>query len=63
MMERRFIAKEEFAEYLGVSVETVRAWVWQRRIPYVKVGRLVRFDLKEIEAWLEDRHHHPLERS
>jgi excisionase family DNA binding protein len=27
--------------------------VSQRRIPYVKAGRLVKFDLKAIDAWIE----------
>jgi len=27
--------------------------VSQRRIPFVKMGRLTKFDLKEIDAWIE----------
>jgi hypothetical protein len=29
--------------------------VVQRKIPFVKIGRLVRFDLPEIEAWIAER--------
>jgi excisionase family DNA binding protein len=29
----------ETAERLGVSVKCLRGWIYQRRIPYVKVGR------------------------
>jgi excisionase family DNA binding protein len=30
------------AERLGVSVHTLRSWIYRREIPYVKVGRAVR---------------------
>jgi excisionase family DNA binding protein len=32
----------EAAEELGVTVNCLRAWVYRRTIPYVKVGRCVR---------------------
>ena len=40
------------SQRLGISVNTVYSWVNQRKIPYVKVGRLVRFDVIDIEKWL-----------
>lgn len=49
------IDKDTLARELGVSVNTLYAWVNQRKIPYVKVGRLLKFDRKDIEAWIEDR--------
>ena len=36
---------------LDVPVKTIRKWVWQRKIPYHKLGKLVRFDVREIRAW------------
>jgi excisionase family DNA binding protein len=35
----------------GISIHTLRAWIYQRRIPYVKLGRRVflrREDLEEL---------------
>ena len=29
------------------------AWVSQRRIPFVKCGRLTKFDLKAIDKWID----------
>jgi excisionase family DNA binding protein len=55
MPEKRFIGTKECAEYLDVSINTIRTWVWQRQIPFVKMGRLVKFDLKELEQWLKKR--------
>jgi excisionase family DNA binding protein len=52
-MEKRFIDVEDLAQYFGISPNTVRFWVWQRKIPYHKIGRLVKFDLKEVENWAE----------
>ena len=42
------------AERLGVSERFVRRLVFERRIPYVKVGRLVRFDPAAVEQWIDD---------
>ncbi|MFH0732202.1 MAG: helix-turn-helix domain-containing protein [Candidatus Omnitrophota bacterium] len=54
-MNRRFINIQELSEYIGVSPNTVRSWVWLKQIPYHKLGRLVKFDLQEIENWLKIR--------
>jgi len=54
-MNKRFIGIEDLAQYLDISTNTIRSWVWMRQIPYVKVGRLVKFDLNEIEEWLKIR--------
>lgn len=40
------------ADYLAVSEKFVRRLVDQRRIPFRKVGRLVRFDPAEVAQWL-----------
>jgi excisionase family DNA binding protein len=37
---------------LGVSVKFVRKLVDQRRVPFVRIGRLVRFDPTAVTAWL-----------
>ncbi len=49
---RKLIGVAEAAQYTGLSVHTVYAMVSQRRIPYVKVGRLTKFDLQAIDAWI-----------
>jgi len=51
-MEKRFIGPEDLAVYLDISLNTVYSWVYLKKIPYVKVGRLVKFDLVEINQWL-----------
>ncbi len=45
----------ELSQRLGVKVKTVYCWVHARHIPYVKVGRLVKFDPLDISQWVESR--------
>ena len=40
------------ADHLGVTPRHVRRLIAERRIPYLKWGRLVRFDPGEIADWL-----------
>jgi excisionase family DNA binding protein len=42
------------AERLGVNQRFIRRLVAERRIPYIKVGRLLRFDPTEIDAWIDE---------
>lgn len=53
-MQKRFLGIKELAEYLGIAEGTAYVWVCHRKIPYVKVGRLVKFDLQKIEKWLDE---------
>ena len=53
-MEKRYLGIKELAEYLGIATGTVYVWVCHKKIPYLKIGRLVKFDLKRIEKWLEE---------
>ena len=55
MANRRLLDIKEAAEFLNISPNTLYSWVNQRRIPFVKLGRRVKFDLKDLEDWIE--HH------
>lgn len=48
---------DDLCRIANVSKNTVRSWVREDRVPYLKAGQLVRFDNLEIQAWL--RRHHP----
>ena len=50
---RRLIAIKEAAEYTGLSVHTLYTMVSQRRVPHVKVGRLVKFDVDLLDRWIK----------
>jgi len=50
---RRFLSIEETAEYTGLSVNTLYKMVSQRRIPFVKMGRLTKFNIELLDAWIK----------
>ncbi|MCH7504278.1 helix-turn-helix domain-containing protein [PVC group bacterium] len=54
-MEKRYISSQELSDFIGVKPQTLRKWVCYRKIPFFKVGRMVKFDLREIEKWMEKK--------
>lgn len=54
-MEKRFLGIEELSQYLGLTKGTLYVWICQRRIPYLKIGKLVKFDIIEIQDWLKNK--------
>jgi excisionase family DNA binding protein len=48
---------DQLAEHLGVTPRHIRRLVTERRIPYVKWRRLLRFDPAEISRWLDAARH------
>ena len=45
--------REEICEYLGVSRDTVLAWIDKREMPATKIGRLWKFKISEVDAWMK----------
>ncbi len=43
------------AERLSVPERFMRRLVAERRIPYFKVGKYVRFDPTDLDCWLDER--------
>ena len=54
-LNTQLLTIDQLAERLGTTVRHVRRLVAERRLPYYKVGRLVRFDPAEIKHWLQTR--------
>jgi excisionase family DNA binding protein len=46
---------EQCAEFLGIKINTLYVMRSQGRIPYRKVGHLLRFDFDEIVEWTKDK--------
>lgn len=40
------------ADRLGVTERYIRRLVSERRVPFYKVGRLIRFQESDLETWL-----------
>ena len=45
------------AEYLNVSERTVLRCRYERRLPFVKLGRSLRFKRADLDAFIEAGHH------
>ncbi|ODS33663.1 MAG: putative phage transcriptional regulator [Candidatus Scalindua rubra] len=53
-MKKRLLTVVEASSYLGISVHTLYSWVSQKKIDYIKIGRLTKFDLKVINKFIEN---------
>lgn len=52
-LPRRLLNIKEAAAYTGLSVHTLYTMVSHRRVPFVKVGRLVKFDVELLDKWIK----------
>ncbi len=52
--ELGLLNEHETAFRLGLSVKTLRRWRWEGSgVPYVKVGRAVRYDPQDIGEYIQ----------
>ena len=51
-MTDRWLSVEEITEHLGVSKDTVYAWIADKGMPAHKVGRLWKFQASEVDMWV-----------
>ncbi len=52
MIIEKWSTLKEVQEYLGVGRETILQWIAKRNMPAYKVGRLWKFKLSEVDAWI-----------
>jgi len=50
---KRLINIQEASEYLGIKKNTLYSWVSERRIPNVKLGGRVMFEIAELDKFIE----------
>ena len=57
LFPRKLLTPREVAGILGVSIGTLEVWRSANRypLPYVKVGRAVRYDASDVEAFISMR--------
>ena len=54
-MTEQLLNTSETSQYLGVKRDTLAVWRTTRRyeLPYIKVGRLVKYRLTDLDEWLK----------
>lgn len=53
--QKQLMNTNEASEFLGISKNTLYEWIVQKKVPHVKVGRLVKFRRENLEEWLKRR--------
>ena len=53
-MDQTLIDVEDAATRLGTSKRHIRHLVTTRRIPFTRVGRLIRFRTTDLDRWLDE---------
>jgi excisionase family DNA binding protein len=51
-MDDRWLSVDEICEYLGVSRDTVYAWITSKNMPAQRVGRLWKFKRVDVDEWV-----------
>jgi excisionase family DNA binding protein len=52
-MSEPWVSVDEVSGHLGVAKDTIYRWIETRGLPAHRVGRLWKFKLTEVDAWVE----------
>jgi len=52
-IEKRLYSIKEAAIYLGRSPWGIRELQWRGKLPFVKVGRRIHFDINDLDSFIE----------
>lgn len=50
---KKYVRINEVAAYLSLAPRTIRAYVLQKKIPYIKRNGTILFELGEIDHWVQ----------
>jgi excisionase family DNA binding protein len=51
----RWCSMKEITAHLGVSRDTVLLWIEKHNMPATRIGRLWKFRISDVDAWMESR--------
>lgn len=52
---KTLLSVEEASSFLSIKVSRLRTAVFRKEIPFVKIGRLVRFKTQDLKQWIDSR--------
>jgi len=50
---KRLITAKEASQYLSLSTDTIYQMAASKKLPYLKIGARVLFDLRSLDQWIE----------
>ena len=50
---RRLITAKEASQYMSLSTDTIYRMATSKKLPYLKIGDRVLFDIKSLDQWIE----------
>ena len=62
-MQKNICNVKQLSNYLQTSIPQIRKLVREKTIPYFRVGNRIKFDLNEINKWIEKSQEKELEMS
>jgi len=51
--QKRLFSLQDTAIYLGRSLNGVREMLWAGKIPYIKDGKRIFIDIRDLDTWIE----------
>lgn len=50
---KRLYTVDEAACYLGRTVNAIREMQWAGKLPFIKDGKRILFDIRDMDLWIE----------
>ena len=60
-MNSQILTLNELSDYIKVSRFTIYDWVYRKKIPYIKLGKNLRFRKELIDVWIDGKQKIPIE--
>lgn len=52
---KTYLTFQDVCELLNISSHHLRSLIFKKKIPYTKIGRLVRFERNDLTTWLQSK--------
>lgn len=53
-LAEKWLSMKDITDHLGVSRDTVLTWINEKKMPAHKIGRLWKFQISEVDAWVKN---------
>jgi excisionase family DNA binding protein len=48
----KWVNLEDIAEHLSVSMDTIRTWIKEGKLPVYRAGKQYKFKISEVDEWV-----------